>query len=149
MKKYKMKINGENYEAKILSYDGTEAKVEVNGVEYLVEIEDQPSSTPVFKKTNKSSSSQSRIQAPVAPISKPSPQSPPSAGSVVAPIPGTVLDIKVNVGDSIEANQVVMIIEAMKMESEIHSSGSGTIKSIKVNKGDSVQEGQLLIEIGA
>lgn len=66
---------------------------------------------------------------------------------VKAPLPGTILDIKVNVGQQVQADQPVIVLEAMKMESEIFTNSAGTVKSINVSKGQSVQEGQILIEI--
>ena len=64
-----------------------------------------------------------------------------------APMPGTILDIHVNVGDTVEVNQPVMVLEAMKMESEIVAEQAGTIASINVAKGDMVNPGDLLFSI--
>ncbi|UMZ73494.1 Glutaconyl-CoA decarboxylase subunit gamma [Natranaerofaba carboxydovora] len=60
-------------------------------------------------------------------------------------MPGTVLDIKVSEGDQIQAGQVVLVLEAMKMENEIKASGEGTVKEILVRKQDSVDSGDPLI----
>jgi len=68
---------------------------------------------------------------------------------VVAPIPGLILDVKVQPGDVIKADQVVVILEAMKMESEITAPAAGKVKSVRVKKGDSVQEHDLLVEVEA
>lgn len=148
MKNYKMIINGEKYEAKILSYTGSEAKVNVNGVDYNVEIEDDGSYSvpkPVRKSTQKSTINP---QPKINPVQPKRTELVSDSDSIVAPIPGTIIDIKVKTGDNIQANQPIMIIEAMKMESEISSEKAGSVKAIHVNKGDSVQEGQILIEIG-
>ena len=78
-------------------------------------------------------------------ISKPTTS---GSGSVVkAPLPGVVLDIKVKVGDTVNSGDTVIVLEAMKMENNIHSDKSGVVKSIEVGKGDSVLEGATLITI--
>ena len=62
-------------------------------------------------------------------------------------MPGTVLDIKVNIGDSVSENQVVLILEAMKMENEIVTPAAGKISSINVSKGDTVNSGDVMITV--
>lgn len=146
MKKYKMIINGEKYEAKILAYNGSEARVNVNGVEYTVEIEDNSPAVP--KSTRKSSTKPVTLPPEPAPNPKKNIVQAPGNGKIIAPIPGGIIDVKVKPGDSVQVDQTLIIIEAMKMESELNSDTAGTVKSVHVNKGDSVQEGQLLIEIG-
>ena len=69
------------------------------------------------------------------------------AGAVKAPLPGVILDLKVNVGDTVAAGDTVVILEAMKMENNIHADKGGVVKSICVNKGDSVLEGADLLII--
>ncbi len=143
MKKYKMKINGEDYEAKIVSYDGINAVVNVNGTDFNIEIDNnQAPATPKLVRTEKRPVNNSVNVTP-----KPK-KTNTSGNGITAPLPGTVLEIKVKVGDEVNDGDVVLILEAMKMESEIVSEVSGTIKAINVNTGDSVQENQLLIEIG-
>jgi biotin carboxyl carrier protein len=66
-----------------------------------------------------------------------------------APIPGTIIDTVVNVGQNVHEGDVAVILEAMKMESEIHFAQSGKVKTIHVKRGDSVQEGDPLIELEA
>jgi acetyl-CoA carboxylase biotin carboxyl carrier protein len=66
---------------------------------------------------------------------------------VTAPMAGKVIDIKVNVGDSVEEDDEVAIIEAMKMEMPILTYSSGTVKEIKVAKGASVEADQVIIII--
>lgn len=64
---------------------------------------------------------------------------------VEAPMPGKVITIKVKAGDEVRPNQVVVILEAMKMENEIMSEGSGKVKEIKVRPGETVEGGQALV----
>ncbi len=67
---------------------------------------------------------------------------------VLAPMPGLALRFEVKVGDTVKENDILMILEAMKMENEIFSPASGTIMSIDVNQGDQLQSGDLLMTIG-
>lgn len=68
--------------------------------------------------------------------------------SVLAPLPGRVMDIMVKVGDKVSVGQDVVVLEAMKMENSISSDFAGTVRSIKVNVGDTVAENAVLVEIG-
>ncbi len=67
------------------------------------------------------------------------------SNEILAPIAGKILDIRVNVGDSIKKNQVVAVIEAMKLENEIQSAYDGKVKQIVVSKGDDVRNKDVLI----
>jgi len=66
---------------------------------------------------------------------------------VIAPMAGKVIDIKVNVGDTVKEDDEVAVIEAMKMEMPIVTYSEGTVKEIKVAKGDSVEADQVLLII--
>lgn len=144
MKNYKMKINGEKYQAKILDYKGTHVSVEVNGNEYLVELElEKPSRVELIR--NVKSSPDLNISKSK---SKPKVKTQVNPGTVISPIPGLVLTVLVKEGDTINEGDPVLILEAMKMESEIVSTASGTVKKILVKEGASVQEDDGLIEIG-
>ena len=66
---------------------------------------------------------------------------------VKSPLPGVILDIKVNVGDTVKKGQTIVILEAMKMENNINADKDGKITAINVNKGDSVLEGTDLVII--
>ena len=70
-----------------------------------------------------------------------------SANSVIAPLAGSVFKILVNEGDEIDAGQVLLVLEAMKMETEITAPNAGVVTAVHVTVGDSVQGGQALIEI--
>lgn len=82
---------------------------------------------------------------PVAPVT-----TTPSTGgtNVVAPISGKVLSVKVKVGDKVSKGQTVAVIEAMKLENEVPSTGEGVVKEVKVNNGDSVNNNDVLIVLG-
>jgi biotin carboxyl carrier protein len=71
----------------------------------------------------------------------------PVGTSVTAPMPGTINDIKVKAGDAVKKGQVLLILEAMKMENDIVAPEDGTVASVLVNKGDSVNADQALISL--
>lgn len=104
--------------------------VTVNGVAYNVTVEENTNGA--------------------APAPAAAPAAPAAAGSVPvnAPMPGTILDIKVKAGAAVKAGDVVMILEAMKMENEISAPQDGTIASIDVRKGDTVNSGDVLYTMG-
>lgn len=68
-----------------------------------------------------------------------------SASALEAPLPGLVLDVKVSVGQGVQAGQVIVILEAMKMENEIVASQDAVVSSVLVSKGDSVSAGDVLV----
>ena len=67
---------------------------------------------------------------------------------VVAPMPGLIVRVTVEVGDTVQAGQGVVVMEAMKMENELRASVSGTVKAVHVAPGTAVEKGALLIELG-
>ena len=69
------------------------------------------------------------------------------AVTVKAPMPGNILDVKVKAGASVKAGDVLVILEAMKMENEIVAPQDGTVASINVNKGDNVNSGDVLVSM--
>jgi glutaconyl-CoA/methylmalonyl-CoA decarboxylase subunit gamma len=68
--------------------------------------------------------------------------------SIPAPMPGTILSVKVKAGDTVKKGQVLCILEAMKMENEIMTGADGVVSSVAINAGDSVNTGQVLFIIG-
>lgn len=93
------------------------------------------------------------VITPAAPAPAAAPTPTPAApvggasATVESPMPGTILDIKVTVGQEVQANQVLVILEAMKMENDIVTPSAGTVAAIHVKKGDSVNTGTLLVSI--
>ena len=89
--------------------------------------------------------------APVAaaPVAAPAPAASGAAGSitVASPMPGKILAIKANAGQAVKKGEVVMILEAMKMENEITAPEDGTVASINVAVGDSVESGDTLASL--
>jgi biotin carboxyl carrier protein len=155
MKNYKFTINNNSYSVDIVDIEDQVATVEVNGTPYQVEMEvaiRKPVSVP--KKVVKVAAPHTVIDNPtqppqpkVAPV--PPAATAPSGGSVIkSPLPGVVLDIFVNVGDTVKQGQRILMLEAMKMENNIDADKEGTVKEIRVRKNDSVMEGDVLIVIG-
>ncbi|MBQ8837775.1 MAG: biotin/lipoyl-binding protein [Bacteroidales bacterium] len=147
MKQYRFKINGNEYNVAVNSVSGNIADVTVNGTPYKVEMENAPAA-PV----------QAIPAAPAAPVTAPAPQQQATAPAapkssaggkaVTSPLPGVIIAIKVNVGDTVRAGQVVAILEAMKMENEIQAEFDGTVTAINAAQGDSVLEGAAIVTIG-
>ncbi len=70
-----------------------------------------------------------------------------SSGAVLSPMPGKIMSVKVKVGDMVNANQVVCVLEAMKMENEVQTEAAGKVKEVKVKAGEMVEGGQILIVV--
>ena len=70
------------------------------------------------------------------------------AGTVTAPMPGNVNALKVNVGDQVKSGDVLLVLEAMKMENEITAPVSGAVKEIAVKQGQTVQSGDVMVVLG-
>ena len=83
--------------------------------------------------------------APAAPAAAPAANV--EGTKVTAPMPGTILDIKVKVGDEVSEGQVLLILEAMKMENDIPATKGGKVAAINVNKGDTVNSNDVLVVI--
>ena len=145
MKEYKYKINGSLYNVVINDTNDEVAEVEVNGIPYTVEIgkKTKKQVTTAFKKTAQAATPAPQVSTPVS-----KPAASVSVGSLKSPLPGIILDITCNVGDTVKKGQKLLILEAMKMENNIIADRDGTIQDIKVRKGDSVLEGTELLSIG-
>ena len=142
MKEYKYTIDGNKYEVAINEVAETTAKVTVNGVEYNVEWE-----KPEEKKTVVVVKPVAAAPAPAAPApAAPSASAAPANGHAIkTPLPGVIIDVKVNVGDTVAKGDTVIILEAMKMENNINSDRDGKVVSIAVAKGDTVADGAVLV----
>ena len=152
MNKYQYKVQGVDYDVEIEEVEGNVAKVNVNGIRFDVELKQPINPTSTLKKVH--------IEAPkpvarpsVAPAAPAAPaaEKPAAAGAgspVKAPLPGTVTEVKVNVGDTVKVGDIVMVLEAMKMQNNIESEYEGTVTSITVKQGENVMEGATLMTIG-
>ena len=145
MKEYKYIINGNQYNVTIGDINDNIAQVEVNGTSYKVELEKAPAVAP---KTTvvRQAVAPTKPAAQTTVVNKPAVAGAGKSG-VKSPLPGVILDIKVNVGDTVKKGQTIIILEAMKMENNINADKDGTVTAISVNKGDSVLEGSVLVTI--
>ncbi|MCI5734648.1 MAG: biotin/lipoyl-containing protein [Eubacterium sp.] len=125
--------------------------ITVNGTPYNVTVE-EGAGAPVAAAPVAAPAAPAAAPAPApaaAPAAPAAPATQGTAGSVKveAPMPGTILDVKVSVGDSVSSGSVLCILEAMKMENEIVAPQDGTVASINVAKSDSVEAGQVIITL--
>ena len=157
MTKYQYTVKGVDYEVEIQDIEGNIANVTVNGIPFEVEMK-QPvkagkQKVKLSEERRAEGSEERRVKSEESnssSASTASTSSAPTAGAgkpVVAPLPGTINEIKVKVGDKVNAGDTVVILEAMKMQNNIEAETSGTITSINVNKGDAVMEGDTLVTI--
>ena len=120
--------------------------ITVNGVAYSVSVEETAAgAAPVA-----APAAPAAPKAPAAPATAPKAAAPAGAAGAVtvkAPMPGNILDVKVKAGASVKAGDVLVILEAMKMENEIVAPQDGTVASINVNKGDTVNSGDVLVSM--
>jgi biotin carboxyl carrier protein len=130
MKSYKFKINGNEYNVDINSVEGNMAAVTVNGTPYQVELENAPAAAPV--QVAPASAPVAAAPAP-APAAAPKPAASGAGKAVTSPLPGVIIAVKVNVGDSVKAGQEVAVLEAMKMENSIEATHDGTVTAIHVS----------------
>jgi len=119
MKTYRVNVNGTNYEVALEEIKGGQA----------------PASAPT-------PTAPAPAAAPAAPAAAPA-----GGTEVKSPMPGTILSVNVKAGDSVKSGQVLMVLEAMKMENEIMAPADGTIASVGVSQGATVESGALLCVI--
>lgn len=129
MKKFNITVNGKTYEVEVEEIGGTTAPAQRPAAPVAA-----PAPAP---------------QAAPAPAPKAAP-APVAAGAevITAPMPGKIMSIKVKVGQAVNAGDLVLTLEAMKMENEIFSGASGTVKEIRVSEGAAVNPGDVLVVIG-
>lgn len=134
MKKYIITVNGKQYEVEVEEVrQGASERVSAPVVD-----------KPVVKTPEKKVKQQPKVEPKKEVEAKPVPQ---GAETVEAPMPGTILDIKVKEGDTVSSGQVLVILEAMKMENEIVAPRDGKIVSINTTKGASVNAGDPLVSL--
>ena len=141
MKEYKYTIEGNKYEVAINEVNDTTAKVTVNGAEYTVEWEKPVEEKPVVKVKP----AVAKPTAPTTPATAAPAAAPVSGNAIKTPLPGVIIDVKVNVGDTVTKGQTVVVLEAMKMENNINADRDGKVAAIQVAKGDTVADGAVLI----
>ena len=151
MKKYQYKVQGVDYEVEIAEVEGKIARVNVNGIPFEIEMQKPINAAkhPALAATKRASSAPAAPAAPVAAAPVKPAAAPAGAGNAVkAPLPGTINAINVKVGDTVAVGDIVIVLEAMKMQNNIESEYAGTVTSITVSQGDSVMEGAVMMTIG-
>ena len=144
MKEYKYRINGNEYAVAVNEVCDTTAKVTVNGEEYTVEWEKPVEEKPVVKVQPAAAKPAAAAPAPAA-----KPTAAPAGGhGIKTPLPGVIIDVKVNIGDTVAKGQTVVVLEAMKMENNINANRDGKVTAIQVAKGDTVADGAVLVVLG-
>lgn len=158
MRKYDVTVNNKTYSVSVKSFSPEAAVLDINGRNYVVKLD---ASIQLAPGSNNGQQSPVAPAAPPQPVPQPVPTQPvtassppvpaqqPAAGdeAVVAPIPGSILEIPVKNGDEVKAGQLLLKMEAMKMENEINSTVDGKVKSISVVVGDAVNQGQTMLII--
>ncbi len=139
MKKFDFTIKGQKYEVLVKDIEHNIANIEVNGTVYEVEIHKDLKTTKTPKLVRKPVT----LKPGEGTISRDK-----SGGyKVKAPLPGSIFKLNVSVGDTVKKGDVLLIMEAMKMENNIMSEKDGVVKSIKVSIGDAVLQEDVLMEI--
>ena len=127
--KYVVTLNGKNYEVEVEETDAV-----------ITAVTDAAPAAPVA------------AAAPAAHATAPAPAAAPAAAAdgqkVLSPMPGTILSVNVSVGSAVKAGDVLLILEAMKMENEIVAPCDGTVKQLAVQKGSTVATDALLAVVG-
>lgn len=132
MKRFNITVNGKAYDVQVEELGGTAAPAAAAA----------PTSVPA------------PAPAAAAPAAAPAPAAEaapaaPAAGteSICAPMPGTIVNIVVSAGAAVKSGDVLLVLEAMKMENEIMAPRDGVVAGVHVNKGDSVDSGKLLVSL--
>lgn len=125
--------------------------ITVNGTTYEVDVEEvggvQTAAPVAMAAPAPAAAPASAPAAAPAPAPKPATPAPAGAKSVVAPMPGTIVSVKVSQGQAVTKDTVVAILEAMKMENEIYAGVDGTVASIAVAAGQSINTGDTIVSI--
>mgnify|MGYP000846218745 FL=1 len=139
--KYKLTVNDQTYEVEIENINARPVVVTVDGqrFEVIPEAANQPQvKTEAVSKVESKPVAMNPLPASNQPIG--------GSSSLNAPLPGTIVELFVKAGDKVEAGQVVLIIEAMKMKNSIRSTVGGTVDKVLVRQGQSVAHKQALVE---
>ncbi|MBR3021690.1 MAG: biotin/lipoyl-binding protein [Bacteroidaceae bacterium] len=146
MKDIKFKIGDKKYEANVVEKEDGKVEVTVNGKAYTVEVERE---TPKAKPVKVQVPAAPKAAAPVSAAAAPAAPQAPTAGAktVNAPLPGNIVKVTATVGQAVKPGDVLVIMEAMKMENNIVAESEGSVSRILVQVGQTVQSGDALVEI--
>jgi len=141
MKKFKISVNSNWYEVEIKDLDESPISVLVDGELYEVELGPEIPDTEAVERAREEPGV--LVSEPVLEVSRPAA----AEGEVIAPLPGKILAVNVEVGDRVQYKDVLCTLEAMKMENEIMTAAEGIVKEVRVAKGQDVLYGDVLIVI--
>lgn len=146
MYQHLLRIAGREYQAEVKELTPERALVLVDGKEYAVDLVRLGRRRPLAEAVR-----------PAAPAAATAPAAAPTGprahgatrveGAITAPMPGLILTLKVKEGESVQAGQALLVMEAMKMESAVTAPYSGTVARLYVREADSVSEGDLLVDL--
>ncbi|MDF1574256.1 MAG: biotin/lipoyl-binding protein [Bacteroidales bacterium] len=139
MKKFKFTINGNDYNVDMHGIEDNLARLEVNGTPYQVELHRaiKASKTPTLVRSAIRQEAKPQIEKREGGSSYP----------VLAPLPGSISKLEVGKGDIVKKGQILLIMEAMKMENQVLADRAGVVENIRVQPGDSVLQGDIIMEI--
>ena len=123
--KYVVSLNGKNYEVEVTESEAV-----------LTKVTDTPVQAPATAPVQPAAPAPAAAAAPVS-----------GGTNVISPMPGTILSVNVTVGQAVKAGDVLMVLEAMKMENDIVASADGTVKQLLVSKGSTVNTDDVLAVI--
>ncbi|HHW09171.1 MAG TPA: biotin/lipoyl-binding protein [Firmicutes bacterium] len=146
MKRYRVNVNGQNYLVEVEELEETSAKAAAGATGAAAQPAAQSVASPA-------ATTSAASPAAASPGAAPSP-APPIGGSlkaegleVKAPLRGQIVRVAVNVGDMVQKGQVLLSIEALKLENEIVSPTAGTVTAVFVSPGKTVENGEVLLTI--
>lgn len=154
MRKLELVIGGTTYQVEIVSQATNRATVVVNGVEYTVEIASNQGGLTMPVAGSAVSPPPAAATRPAPALPRPAAPAAPGAevkgglGELKAPMPGLILEVKVEVGSQVSRGEVVCRMEAMKMENNILAPVDGEVQAVNISQGAEVQTGQVLMVIG-
>lgn len=141
MRKFQFTISGNKYDVELKRFEENIAEIEVNGTPYTVEVhrELKTSKTPKLVRAEVAppTRSETKIKKSISV----------STHLILAPLPGTILNIMVKEGDAVKKGATLLTYDAMKMENSILAEKDGTVKSIKVVVGQNFLQGDTLLEV--
>lgn len=136
MKKLRVTVNGVSYDVDVEVLEDDEASAPASGL---------PASPAAPAAPRPAAAAAPAAAAPAAAPAKPAPVATGNGKSLPSPIAGIVVEVKVAVGDTVNQNDTVIIIEAMKMNTNVASPVSGKVVSVSVKPGEAVKQNQVLM----
>ncbi len=145
MSTYRLRVGETEYEAEVRSITPEQANIVVNGTEYVIDL--VSIGRPTVEPSRPAVPSRAAAPAETKMPRSSRPTTAGTAGSVRSPMPGLILRVEVKEGDAVGAGQILLVMEAMKMENTILAPHNGTVRKVFVAEGASVSEGDVLVEV--